>query len=76
MFQVKAYWDADARLWHGASNDLPELSVQAATMEDLIVDVRERILDMMPAVEQWRGCREPISISFIASRAERVERRH
>jgi hypothetical protein len=76
MYQVKAYWDADKRLWHGASNDLPELSVQASTMEDLIVDVRERILDLMPSTDQWRTCREPIAISFIASRSERVERRH
>jgi predicted RNase H-like HicB family nuclease len=76
MYQVRAYWDADARVWHGASADLPGLSVQAPTMEDLIVDVRESILDLVPSVDQWRSCREPIAISFIASRSERVERRH
>ncbi len=76
MYQVKAYWDADARMWYGASADLPELSVRAATMEDLIVDVRERILDLVPSVDQWRNSREPIAISFIASRSERVARRY
>ncbi len=76
MYQIKAYWDSDARLWRGDSPDVPGLSVHASTMEDLVVDVRDRILDLIPAVNEWTGCRDPISISFVASRSERVERRH
>ncbi len=76
MYQIKAYWDADARVWHGASAELPELSVQAPTMEDLIVDVRERIQDLVPINDQWRNSHNPIAISFIASRSEHVNRRY
>ncbi len=76
MYQIKAYWDSDARLWHGNSPDVPGLSVHAATMEGLVEDVRDRILDLVPAVDEWNGCREPISICFVANRSERVERRH
>jgi hypothetical protein len=76
MYQIKAYWDADARVWHGASAELPELSVQASTMEDLIVDVRERIQDLVPINDQLRTSHNPIAISFIASRSEHVSRRY
>jgi hypothetical protein len=76
MYQIKAYWDADSRLWRGASDELPDLSVQAATMEDLIVDVRQRIQDVLPMDNNWRTHRDPISISFIASRSEQVQRRY
>lgn len=76
MYQVKAYWDSNARLWRGDSPDVPGLSVSATTMESLVEDVRDRILDFMPAVDGWKSCREPISISFIASRSEQVERRY
>ncbi len=76
MYQIKAYWDCDARLWRGDSPDVPGFSAHAATMEDLIEDVRDRILDFVPAVDEWSGCRDPISISVVASRSERIERRH
>ncbi|MBW4022973.1 MAG: DUF1902 domain-containing protein [Proteobacteria bacterium] len=76
MYQIKAYWDPDARLWRGESPDVPGLAVHATTMETLVEDVRDRILDLVPAVNEWSGCREPISICFLASRSERVERRH
>jgi hypothetical protein len=76
MYQIKAYWDSDARLWRGNSPDVPGLSVHAATMEDLVEDVRDRILDMVPAVDEWSGCRDAISLCFVANRSERVERRH
>ncbi|MCB8879266.1 DUF1902 domain-containing protein [Acidisoma cellulosilytica] len=76
MYQIKAYWDADSRMWLGASDDLPNLSVQAPTMEDLIVDVRQRIQDVLPTDDHWRNHNDPISISFIASRSEQVQRRY
>lgn len=76
MYQVKAYWDAEARVWHGDSSDLPGLAVQAATMEDLIADVRDRVQDLLPADRQWGSAAPPISISFIASRSEQIARRY
>ncbi len=75
-YHIKAYWDSDTRLWRGSSPDVPGLSVYASTMEDLVEDVRDRIQDMMPSVEEWTGCRDPISICFVANRSEHVERRH
>lgn len=76
MYQVKAYWDPEARIWHGDSSDLPGLTVQAATMEDLIADVRDRVHDLLPPDRQWEGSASPISISFIASRSEHISRRY
>ena len=74
MYLVKAHWDPEARLWHGDSFDLPGLSVQAATMEDLIADVRDRVLDLLPPEQSAGSSAPPISISFVASRSERVAR--
>jgi hypothetical protein len=74
MYQVKAYWDAESRMWRGGSADFPELAVQAATMEALIADVRDRMLDLVvPGEDRCAGPR-PISISFIASRSEIIAR--
>lgn len=74
MYEVKAYWDADDRLWRGGSADFPELAVQAATMEDLIADVRDRMLDLVVPGKDRSAAPQPISISFIASRSEIVAR--
>lgn len=76
MYQIKAYWDADNRIWRGASDELPDLSVEAATMEELIVDVRQRIQDVMPPDHEWRDHYDPIAISFVASRFEHVHRHY
>lgn len=74
MYVVKAYWDPESRIWHGDSCDLPGLSVQAPTMEDLIADVRDRVLDLVPPEGYWGSAPPPISISFIASRSEQIAR--
>ncbi|MCB8873739.1 DUF1902 domain-containing protein [Acidisoma silvae] len=76
MYQIKAFWDADSRMWHGGSDELPQLAVQAPTMEDLIADVRQRIVDVLPMDQHGHRHGDPIAISFIASRSEHVQRRY
>jgi len=47
LYHVKAEWDAEARVWVAASDDVPGLVAEAATLEGLIEDIRALVPDLL-----------------------------
>ena len=46
-FNVKAHWDADARVWWAESDDVPGLVAEASTHDALVADLRQIIPEIM-----------------------------
>ena len=46
-FNVKAHWDAEARVWWAESDDVPGLVAEAETHDTLVADLRRIIFEMM-----------------------------
>ncbi len=46
-FNVKAHWDADARVWWAESDDVPGLVAEAETHDALVGELRLLIPELM-----------------------------
>ena len=48
-FDVLAIWDADAEVWVATSDDVPGLTTEAPSMEELIEKLRVMIPELLDA---------------------------
>jgi predicted RNase H-like HicB family nuclease len=46
-YEIRAHWDADARVWWAESIDVPGLVAEAETFELLLEDVREVVPELL-----------------------------
>ena len=46
-FNVKAHWDADARVWWAESDDVPGLVAEADTHDELVEDLRHLVPELL-----------------------------
>lgn len=47
--KIEAEWDAEASVWVAESEDVPGLATEAATIEEMIVKLRELVPDLLQA---------------------------
>ena len=47
VYHVRAVWDAEAKVWCADSDDVPGLVAEAATIEELIEEVRELVPELL-----------------------------
>ncbi len=63
--EINAFWDDEAAVWVAASNDVPGLITEAATMESLI----ERLQIMIPELMELNcGQTGPFSFHMVSER--------
>jgi predicted RNase H-like HicB family nuclease len=69
IFEVRAIWDADAKVWVAKSDDIPGLATEAATYEQLIERV---LLVAQELIEENHAPRTSArqAIKFLAERDE------
>ena len=46
-YHVSAFWDEDAKVWVGTSEDVPGLCVEAGTLEELMQAAGELIPELL-----------------------------
>ena len=70
-YHVRALRDAEAEVWVATSDDVPGLVAEAATIEELLDDLRSIIPDLLQlnAVPHT----DRIEVNFIAERIEAIE---
>ncbi|WP_019624408.1 DUF1902 domain-containing protein [Thioalkalivibrio thiocyanoxidans] len=47
--KIQAEWDPEASVWVAQSDDVPGLATEAATMEELIVKLRQLVPELLEA---------------------------
>lgn len=47
VYQVSAFWDAEAAVWVATSDDVPGLATEASTIEALSQKLRDMIPDLL-----------------------------
>ncbi len=47
VFEVRAHWDAEAKVWWAESQDLPGLVAEAGSHDELVADLRAIIPDLV-----------------------------
>jgi hypothetical protein len=74
IYEVKAHWDGEGRLWRAESEDVPGLVAEAATVELLLRDLRDLVPELLSMkVDPYHAC-GPIPFRLIADRAEWASR--
>ncbi len=70
-FNVKAHWDAEARVWWAESDDVPGLVAEAGSHDQLVADLHQIIPELLalnkPALEKAK-----ISVCIISDQIEEV----
>ncbi len=69
-YEVRCFWDADARVWWAESDDVPGLALEADTMEKLVDEIRAAVpvlLELNCHIEP-----SPVPLSITASRSEEI----
>ena len=71
VYEVKAEWDDEARVWVASSEDVPGLVTEAETLEALV----DKLRAMVPELLELNGVLSPEAAAAAAFKvtAERVE---
>jgi predicted RNase H-like HicB family nuclease len=73
-FNVRAFWDEEARVWVATSEDVPGLVAEADTMEKLVEKLKILIPELLEANEVGDGEKE---VSFhLLSELTAIAHRH
>jgi predicted RNase H-like HicB family nuclease len=73
-FNVRAFWDEEARMWVATSEDIPGLVAEADTMEKLVEKLKILIPELLEANEVGDGEEE---VSFhLLSELTAIAHRH
>ena len=71
VFEVRAHWDAEARVWWAESENIPGLVAEAETHEALVADLRALIPDLISLnIPNLDGA--PLSFSLISDQVENL----
>jgi len=63
---VRAFWDDEAKVWCGRSDDIPGLVVEADDYDQLTAAIFEAVSDLVGA----GGVKQPSAIKIIAEREQ------
>ena len=70
---VRAFWDAEARVWVATSDDVPGLATEADTVDALV----KKLQTMMPELLDANGYASADEVSFkLVSECNAVAHRH
>jgi predicted RNase H-like HicB family nuclease len=69
VYEVRAHWDAEARVWWAESDDVQGLVAEAATVELLIQEVRHLVPELLVLNSNLQAAGS-IPMRFIADRSE------
>ena len=69
--KVLAHWDAAAAVWWAESDDVPGLVTEAATLEELVENIRALVPDLL-ALNKIESRDAELPVEVIADRIERV----
>lgn len=72
LYHVKADWDAEAGVWVAASDDVPGLVAEAATLEGLLDDIRALVPELLAL--NGAGGEGRIDLTLTAERSEAIGR--
>ena len=73
-YHVSAFWDDEAKVWVGTSEDVPGLCVEAATLEELMQAAGELIPELLILNGVLtRGDGNPVPFRLTAERAAVVQ---
>lgn len=67
-FYVHAEWDAEARVWVAASDEVPGLATEADTTEALVQKLKTLIPELLAANDQ--RTEQPIAFELLTRRFE------
>ena len=67
-YYVHAQWDADAQVWFAASDEVPGLATEAATIEALVQKLKTLIPDLLELNGLIDGA--PITFELLTRRFE------
>ncbi|MBD1852880.1 DUF1902 domain-containing protein [Leptolyngbya sp. FACHB-711] len=74
VYQISAFWDADAAVWVATSDDVPGLATEAETIEALSQKLRDIVPDLLMTNHvisaDYTGA---IAIQLISHRQELIE---
>lgn len=70
LYHVKAEWDAEAGVWVAASDDVPGLVAEAATLEGLLDDIRALVPELLAL--NGAGGAGRIDFTLTAERSEAI----
>ena len=69
VFKILVHWDAEARVWWAASEDVPGLVAESTSMEGMVEELRAIVPELLSLNMDFNG---PFQIDIAADRVEGV----
>lgn len=74
-YTIRCEWDAEAQVWYVAESDVPGLSLEAPTQEELTEKLRLAVPELLELNEPGGGNDSPeVPVSLVYAREERLRR--
>lgn len=67
-YKVNMLWDDEAGVWVATSDDIPGLVLESGSFDALL----ERVRFAAPEILKLNNSKQPLTLSFISERQERI----
>ncbi|MGH8225387.1 MAG: DUF1902 domain-containing protein [Gammaproteobacteria bacterium] len=74
LFTIRCDWDAEARVWYVAESEVPGLSLEAPTQQEMTAKLRRAVPELLELNGLLRADLDEVPVSLLYARRETMRR--